>query len=99
MFRHCDKANGAPYSMVRLFLLLTFWAGAAAAGTTDDSVKRIVNDSASSLISTFKQFHENPELGFQEFATAETIAAHLKKLGYPVKTGVGGTETGPRRQD
>lgn len=91
MFRHCDKANGAPYSMVRLFLLLTFWAGAAAAGTTDDSVKRIVNDSASSLISTFKQFHENPELGFQEFATAETIAAHLKKLGYPVKTGVGGT--------
>jgi amidohydrolase len=35
-----------------------------------------------------RYFHENPELSNQEFKTAEKIAAHLKSLGFEVKTGV-----------
>jgi amidohydrolase len=36
-------------------------------------------------------FHQNPELGFQEFKTAERVAKHLKSLGLEVKTGIAGT--------
>ena len=77
--------------MARLSILLTCWVAAVSAGTTDDAVKRIVAENSTQLIASFKQFHQNPELGFQEVETAATIAAHLEKLGYPVKTGVGGT--------
>ena len=38
-----------------------------------------------------RDFHRNPELGFQEFQTAERVAAHLKSLGLEVKTGIAGT--------
>jgi len=74
-----------------LLILLTCWTAGVSAGTTDDAVKRIVADNSGQLIASFKQFHQNPELGFQEFETAATIAAHFEKLGYPVTTGVGGT--------
>jgi hippurate hydrolase len=72
-------------------MLLPFCVAAASAGDIDDEVKYIVAGSAPQLIATFKQFHQNPELGFQEFETAATIAAHLEKLGYKVIKGVGGT--------
>jgi amidohydrolase len=36
-------------------------------------------------------FHQYPELGFQEFQTAERVAKHLKSLGLEVKTGIAGT--------
>lgn len=35
--------------------------------------------------------HQHPELGNREFKTAEKIAAHLRKLGLEVKTGVAHT--------
>lgn len=72
-------------------LLLLLWTSGASAATSDGAVQNIVEGDASALIATFKQFHQNPELGFQEFETAATIAAHLEKLGYPVMTEVGGT--------
>ena len=37
------------------------------------------------------QIHQNPELGNREVATAKLIAAHLKSLGYEVRTGVART--------
>jgi hippurate hydrolase len=77
--------------MARLSILLGCWVAGVSAGTTDDAVKRIVAENSTQLIASFKQFHQNPELGFQEVETAATIAAHLSKLGYPVKPGVGGT--------
>ncbi|RMG56081.1 MAG: amidohydrolase [Acidobacteria bacterium] len=43
------------------------------------------------LIDLRRHFHRRPELGFQERATAETIAARLREYGYAVQTGVGGT--------
>lgn len=72
-------------------LTLLLWTGDISAAVTDDAVQNIVEGNAPELIATFKHFHQNPELGFQEFETAATIAAHLEKLGYPVMTGVGGT--------
>jgi amidohydrolase len=38
-----------------------------------------------------RYFHEYPELGFQEFRTAEHIFSVLKQLGLRVQKGIGGT--------
>ncbi|MEA4812110.1 MAG: M20 family metallopeptidase [Anaerolineaceae bacterium] len=38
-----------------------------------------------------RHFHQNPELGFEEFETARFVAKRLESLGYEVKTGVGKT--------
>nr|WP_229249428.1 amidohydrolase [Dyadobacter sandarakinus] len=38
-----------------------------------------------------RDFHQNPELGNREFKTAEKVAAHLKKLGIEVQSGVAKT--------
>jgi hippurate hydrolase len=77
--------------LTNILILLALSAGAVSATDIDKAIKAVVADDAPELIATFKQFHQNPELGFQEFQTAATIAAHLEKLGYPVITGVGGT--------
>ena len=34
--------------------------------------------------------HQNPELSFAETRTAALVAAHLRRLGIEVRTGVGG---------
>ncbi|MDR7121191.1 amidohydrolase [Rheinheimera soli] len=39
----------------------------------------------------FKHFHQNPELSFMEFKTAERLAKELKAAGFEVTTGVGKT--------
>lgn len=38
-----------------------------------------------------RDFHMHPELGFQEFRTAEIVARELTNLGYEVRTGIGQT--------
>jgi amidohydrolase len=38
-----------------------------------------------------RDFHRNPELGFQEFRTAEIVARELSELGFVVTTGIGKT--------
>jgi amidohydrolase len=43
------------------------------------------------LVAWRRDLHQHPELGFQEIRTAGLIAAHLKKLGLEVRTGVGHT--------
>jgi len=88
-YRAPDRSQ--KHIITRLLMLLPFCVATAAAGDINDAVKNIVAGSAPELIATFKQFHQNPELGFQEFETAATIAAHFEKLGYAVTTGVGGT--------
>lgn len=37
------------------------------------------------------ELHKRPELGFQEYGTAERVAAFMVSLGLEVETGVGGT--------
>lgn len=43
------------------------------------------------LADIYRDLHSNPELSFQEFRTAEIVAARLTALGFDVTTGVGGT--------
>lgn len=43
------------------------------------------------MIEWRRDFHQHPELSNREFRTAEKIAAHLKSLGFEVKTGVAHT--------
>ena len=38
-----------------------------------------------------RDFHQHPELGFQEARTAGIIAERLRTLGYTVRTGLGKT--------
>ncbi|WP_462411480.1 M20 metallopeptidase family protein [Neobacillus sp. Marseille-QA0830] len=47
--------------------------------------------SSERLIDWRRDFHQNPELGYQEFRTSEIVANHLKGLGLEVKTKVGKT--------
>jgi len=43
------------------------------------------------LISIRRQIHSNPEIGYQEFETAETICKELDNLGIPYKKGIAKT--------
>lgn len=43
------------------------------------------------LITWRREFHQYPELGFEEIRTAFRIAEELNNLGFRVRTGVGGT--------
>lgn len=46
---------------------------------------------APTLVATRRDLHRHPELGFQEFRTAEIVAKRLGSLGLDVRTGVGRT--------
>lgn len=43
------------------------------------------------LVGWRRDFHANPELGYQETRTSNIVATHLESLGYEVRRGVGGT--------
>lgn len=67
----------------------------AAISDNNEQLKAKINANAeaieSKVIAWRRDFHENPELGNQEFKTAEKIANHLKSLGIEIKTGVAKT--------
>lgn len=46
---------------------------------------------APQLVAWRRDFHQHPELGFQEVRTAGVVADHLRALGIETSTGVGGT--------
>jgi metal-dependent amidase/aminoacylase/carboxypeptidase family protein len=54
-----------------------------------------INEMASSLSETVirirRDFHQHPELGFEEKRTSSVIAEYLKGLGLEVWTGIAGT--------
>ncbi|HCF71878.1 MAG TPA: amidohydrolase [Syntrophomonas sp.] len=43
------------------------------------------------LLELRKELHRFPELGFQEYRTAEKVAEYMSALGFAVETGIGGT--------
>lgn len=58
---------------------------------TTDKIKALSSKHFAKLVKLRREFHQYPELGYDEFKTAERIAKELKKLGLQVKTGVAKT--------
>jgi amidohydrolase len=56
-----------------------------------DQIVSLIDQDRDRLLTLFKDFHQNPELGFMEVRTAGIVAKELKALGYEVKTGIGKT--------
>ena len=65
-------------------------AAQAPAGLLAD-VDRRVPAVADSVVAWRRDIHEHPELSGQETRTAALVAAHLRRFGIVVRTGVGGT--------
>ena len=56
-----------------------------------DDLKATIAERTPELVRLRRQFHERPELAYEEHETARTIAAHLRQSGLEVTEGVGGT--------
>ncbi|HEY0783480.1 MAG TPA: M20/M25/M40 family metallo-hydrolase, partial [Thermoanaerobaculia bacterium] len=69
-------------------------AAQAAAASGDDLSRRLdeaIAKSVPEIVLLRHQIHEHPELGNREEKTAALVAAHLRKLGLKVETGVAKT--------
>ena len=53
--------------------------------------KEMTSTHTPELMKFYEYLHANPELSFQEFKTASTLASELKKLGFEVKEKIGRT--------
>jgi amidohydrolase len=62
-----------------------------AATTKIDSVLGTLEDMLPELAEIYRDIHAHPELSMQEQRTADLAAKNLKRAGYDVTTGVGGT--------
>ena len=60
-------------------------------GHSNDLAKSIEADYRDRLGAMFRDFHINPELSTGEFRTAKKLAQALRKSGFKVTEGVGGT--------
>ena len=57
----------------------------------DHDIHRLIESVFDDAVRFRRQFHTNPELGYQEFKTSAAITAYLKELGFEVQTGLAGT--------
>ena len=76
---------------MRIYITTAIAALLAAPAHADDLGTAIEADYAANLEDLFEHFHANPELSFQETATAARLAEELRALGYAVTEGVGRT--------
>ncbi|GGE19471.1 putative amidohydrolase YhaA [Marinithermofilum abyssi] len=58
--------------------------------TNPDRVKQSVDQLFPQMVEWRQYFHQYPELSFHEEKTSTKVADILRKMGYPVQTGVGG---------
>ena len=58
-----------------------------------DMIKSLVDSYESQLLKTRHHLHENPELSFQEYKTAEYIRENLIRMGITLQDGISGTST------
>ena len=72
-------------------LVFSLWAGLAFAQTDTEAIAQAAEDIEAEVIQWRRHLHANPELSNREFETAEYVAAHLRKLGMEVRTGVAHT--------
>ncbi len=62
-----------------------------AAFAQDDSLRAGVAEDLPELMALYRDLHANPELSFEETATAAKLAARMRALGFEVTEGVGRT--------
>ena len=55
------------------------------------NIKKEIQKISEHIYSYRRDFHQYPELSFQEYRTAETISKHLESFGIEHRTGVGKT--------
>lgn len=56
------------------------------------NIRKEVDELMPGMVADRRHLHENPELGFQEFKTAEFVRQRLEQLGVEdIRTGIGGT--------
>ncbi len=65
--------------------------GSRVSGALAGKATSTIDADAQRLEASFKDIHQNPELGFMEARTAGIVAKELKALGFEVKTGIGKT--------
>ena len=66
-------------------------SGALAAEPDDAAIAALVAKEMPGVIAWRRDFHQHPELSNREVRTAGIVAAHLRKLGLEVRTGVAKT--------
>jgi len=54
-------------------------------------IKSLAKDQAADVIANRRHLHTNPELSFEEFKTAQFVAAELRALGLTPQEGIAGT--------
>lgn len=74
-----------------LFVLIASPLAAQAPSALVADIERRVPTVADSVVAWRRDIHEHPELSGQETRTAALVAAHLRRFGIVVRTGVGGT--------
>lgn len=78
-----------------LFVAFSFIAQAGFSQSNPSNLSTIIEQKSTLLLPKViewrRHLHQNPELGNREFKTMEFIAAHCKKLGLEVQTGVAKT--------
>jgi amidohydrolase len=63
----------------------------ALAESTDERVDAQVNASYPALFAIYKDLHQHPELAFHETRTASRLAQEMRRTGFKVTEGIGGT--------
>ena len=74
-------------SVIALAIAAFFFGGNAHA----DELREAVSSDLPGLMALYRDLHANPELSMQETATAGKLAGRMRKLGFAVTEGVGGT--------
>ncbi len=59
--------------------------------SVDKTILKRAEELASRLVAIRRAIHRRPELGFEEFETAELVCSTLDRLGVPYRSGVGRT--------
>jgi hippurate hydrolase len=78
--------------MTKVMLAVVLAVLAAPAMAQDNGLRdAVARDYRDNLGALFDHFHRNPELSGREVQTAARMAQELRRLGYEVTTGVGGT--------
>ena len=81
--------------MIKLKLGTPLFLFFCVSAVTAQDISKIIDAKAlaiqSKLVEWRRHIHQNPELGNREFKTAAYIVAHLKTLGFEIKTNVAKT--------